>query len=123
VWLFDCEGPPPWPTFGFRLVEPEAGRSREIRGPVSFLAALVATMLEAHDARYIEDADFVRTIAIPTLGVGTVDFHLSREQAEALFEAGRRAAEEFFATWDFGRYVERFRSGPRTRGRGARLRQ
>lgn len=118
VWLFDTEGPPPWPTFGFKLVEPGAGRPRRIRGPVALLAALIATMLEAHDARHIEDADFARTIAIPTLGVGTVDFDLPRERALALFEAGRRAAARFFDTWDFERYVAAYRTGPAGGGDG-----
>lgn len=109
VWLFDVAGEPPWPTFGFKLVEPGAGQARPIKGPISMLAALFATMMEAHDARYIEDRDFVRTIAIPTLGVGTTEFNLSRERAEALFESGRKAAAEFFDSWDFGRYVTAFR--------------
>src|SRR5690606_37566016 len=46
VWLFDVEGEPPWPTFGFMLVGPEYGRPQVIRRPVSLAAALVSTMLE-----------------------------------------------------------------------------
>ncbi|HEY8449172.1 MAG TPA: patatin-like phospholipase family protein [Bacillota bacterium] len=110
VWLFDCDGVPPWPTFGFKIVEPGEGRPRRIRGPVTMLAALVATMLEAHDARYIEDADFVRTIAVPSLGVATTDFDLTRQRAQELFEAGRTAAREFFDGWDFASYIEQYRS-------------
>jgi len=38
VWLFDDGTPdPPWPTFGYRLVEPEVGRPREVNGPISLL--------------------------------------------------------------------------------------
>lgn len=125
VWLFDTDGPPPWPTFGFKLVEPGAGRPRAIRGPITLFTALFATMMEAHDARYIEDAHFRRTIAVPTLGVGTVDFDLSRERAQALYESGRAAAAAFFDSWDFDRYVDRCRREPCTLaggGRGRRLR-
>lgn len=53
VWLFDSEGEiPEWPTFGFKLVEPEEehGIPRRVRGPISLLAALFSTMMEAHDA-------------------------------------------------------------------------
>lgn len=122
VWLFDSEGIPPWPTFGVKVVEPGEGRPSRIRGPISLLAAVVSTMLEAHDARYIEAADFVRTIAVPSTGVGTVEFDLSRERARALLEAGRRAARQFFETWDFDRYVAGFRVKERVARRGASLR-
>lgn len=122
VWLFDTPGIPPWPTFGFKIVEPDAGQPRRIRGPVSLLAALIATMMEAHDARYIEDADFVRTIAVPSLGINAIDFNISKADSRRLFDAGRAAAGEFFDTWNFQRYVEVFRSvratqRPQSRGR------
>lgn len=123
VWLFDTENViPAWPTFGFKLVEPEEEIPHEIRGPVSMLAALFATMMEAHDAQYIKDADFARTIPIRTLGVGTTEFDLSREKSEALYQSGRQAAEGFLATWDFEKYVEEYRKAKSTVGRSARLR-
>ena len=46
VWLFDTEGTQPaWPTFGFKLVEPGAGKPRRVRGPISLLTALFATAM------------------------------------------------------------------------------
>jgi NTE family protein len=112
VWLFDSDRDvPEWPTFGFKLVEPEEGTPHQIKGPVSLLAALFSTMMEAHDARYIKDEHFTRTIPIPTLGVGTTDFDISREKSEALYQSGREAAEKFFATWDFVDYIEKYRKG------------
>jgi NTE family protein len=123
VWLFDTEnGPPSWPTIGFKLVEPDAGEPADIKGPVSMLAALFGAMMEAHDARYIADHDFVRTVAIPTLGVRTTEFDISRERSEALYESGHKAAEAFFGTWDFDQYVKRYRSGQAPASRGDRLR-
>jgi len=125
VWLFDTEGDvPEWPTFGFKLVEPEeAGQiPNRVRGPISLLAALFSTMMEAHDKRYIKDEHFARTIAIPTLGVGTTEFDISREKSEVLYQSGRRAAEEFFAAWDFARYADKYRRGGSEAGRGRRLR-
>jgi len=123
VWLFDAEGGiPDWSTFGFKLVEPEEGTPHRVRGPVSLLAALFSTMMEAHDARYIEDAQFVRTIPIPTLGVGTTEFDISREKSEALYQSGREAAEKFFATWNFADYVDKYRRGKSRLERGIRLR-
>lgn len=122
VWLFDTEGSiPEWPTFGFKLVEPEEGTPHQVRGPISLLTALFSTMTQAHDARYIKDADFVRTIPIPTLDVRTTDFDLSREKSEALYQSGRQAAERFFDTWDFAKYVEEYRKGKPKIDRGLRL--
>ena len=110
VWLFDSEGSiPQWPTFGFKLVEPGEGTPHRVRGPISLLTSLFATMMEAHDARYIEDEQFVRTIPIPTLGVGTTEFDISQARSEALYQSGRQAAEKFLAAWDFHDYVEKYR--------------
>jgi NTE family protein len=53
----------------------------------------------------------VRTIPIPTLGIGTTEFDISPEGSEALFQSGREAAEKFFARWEFSDYVEKYRKG------------
>lgn len=122
VWLFDTEGAiPEWPTLGFKLVEPEEGAPNKVVGPISLLTALFSTMSEAHDARYIKDADFVRTIPIPTLDVRTTDFDLSREKSEKLYQSGRKAAEKFFDTWDFTKYVAEYRRGKPSLHRSSRL--
>lgn len=110
VWLFDTEGGvPEWPTFGLKLVEPEEGRPHRIRGPISLMMALFGTMMEAHDARYIQDQDFVRTIRIPTLGVRTTEFDLPPERRDALYEAGRQAAQRFLGKWNFQGYIRKYR--------------
>lgn len=110
VWLFDVDGSPPWPTIGFMLCDPCQGRPHTIRGPVSYASALVSTMLEAHDALYLEAADSVRTIRIPTQGVRTADFDLTEEQRRQLYEGGVAAAEKFFKEWNFTRYVRAYRT-------------
>lgn len=112
VFLFDDGTPnPAWPTIGFKLVEPEEGKPYNISGPLSLLYALFATMMEAHDARYIETANFVRTIPIPTMGVRSTDFDLSLAQREALYVSGKTAATEFFDRWDFEEYKRLYRAG------------
>jgi NTE family protein len=125
VWLFDCEDgeAPEWPTFGMLLVEPKpsvpigarlpAPRMTG-RGPgavIDYVKALAQTMMEAHDRLYVEQANYARTIPIPTLGVGTTEFDLSPERALALFDSGRWAAEKFLDEWDFDAYIAEFRSG------------
>jgi NTE family protein len=125
VWLFDnnSSDPPEWPTFGLLLVEPkpkvQVGERLPTpqsipngpRGLLAYVRALAQTMMEAHDRLYVESADFARTIAIPTLGVGTTAFDLSPERKLALYDSGRFAAEGFLKDWDFEAYVTAFRTG------------
>ena len=124
VWLFDNDGEiPEWSTFGFKLVEPEEEREipHQIKGPISLLTALFSTMMQAHDARYIKDEQFVRTLPIPTLGIGTTEFDISRERSGALYQSGREAAEKFFNAWNFSEYIDKYRRGKPRLDRGLRL--
>jgi NTE family protein len=112
--LFDDGSPDPaWPTFGYLLAEnPDVvGQEvcHEISGPLSLLSSLFLTMMEAHDRMYISNGAFVRTIMVPTLGIKTTEFDLSRERGEALYQSGVNAARHFFRTWDFDRYKAAFR--------------
>jgi len=121
VWLFDCEGrDPKWPTFGLMLVEPDpkipighriANDAHETdRGSlVDLVKSLALTMMAAHDRLYLEQATYARTIAIPTLGIGTTEFDIERPRIEALYESGRKAASDFVDRWDFQAYVEQYR--------------
>lgn len=116
VWAFDAPGVPRWPTFGLLLVEedPREPLGKTLRPPhnlFEYLRALVSTLLEAGDRRHLAEADFVRTIPIPSLDIAPTAFDLSREQALALYEAGRGAAHAFLSSWDFGGYVRTFRTG------------
>jgi NTE family protein len=125
VWLFDCpdDEAPEWPTFGLLLVEPKPSVPLGARLPaprmvgsgpgavIDYVKALAQTMMEAHDRLYVEQANFARTIPIPTLGVGTTEFDLPRNRALELYDSGRSAAEKFLDDWDFEAYVAEFRSG------------
>jgi len=125
VWLFDAgeHVRPVRPTFGLLLVEPEPSVPLGARvgaspltgyGPhavIDYLKALAETVMEAHDRIYVEQETFARTIPIPTLGVRTTEFDLSPARALALYDSGKRAANEFLARWDFQAYVTEFRCG------------
>jgi NTE family protein len=122
VWLFDCEDDdePDWPTFGCLLVEPEPQKSvgtrldkddRGFSALIDYIKAMAQTMMEAHDRLYVQQAQWARTIPIPTLGVGTTEFDISRERALKLYDSGRSATEKFLADWDFEAYKEVFRAG------------
>lgn len=108
VWLFDKEFPR-WPTFGFRLVSEERTGPNAIDGPISLFRALFQTMIDAHDTRYIEEHDKLRTIPIPSLGVRSTHFHISPQKRAALFKSGVTAAETFFRDWDFQQYIRLYR--------------
>lgn len=105
IWLFDSKETPRWPTFGFRLVEPDYFEPHEIKGPISLFGAMVSTILEAHDERHIKDSNFDRTIPIPTLGTKTTEFDLNFQRRQALFDAGYESARAFFSQWRWHNYV------------------
>jgi NTE family protein len=118
VELFDVEGVPEWPTFGFKLVvsdqsSPEQFVRHPISGPFSQLAAMFFTTMEAHDAYYLANDKFVRTIPIDALNIGSTDFQLTTQQKENLYQSGRKAAQAFLASWDFEAYKAMYRSGQR----------
>jgi NTE family protein len=105
VWLFDKENPR-WPTFGFRLFSERDHEFNKISGPFSMLLSLFFTMLEAHDNRYIEELEQVRSIQVPSLDVKLTDFSLSKEKKRELFLSGVKAAELFFNNWTFDEYLK-----------------
>jgi NTE family protein len=124
VWLFDTPPgtTPAFPTFGLLLVAPDQTQPlvptppqgaalKPIGSDIDFLKAIAETMMEAHDRFYVEQANYARTIPIPTMGVRTTEFDIPPDKARALFESGRTAAEQFLASWDFEEYKRRFRSG------------
>lgn len=104
LWLFDQAYGDRIPAIGFQLVGKYDGAPRKIRGPVSLFYALFATMLEAHDERYIEEKYRFRTIKIPTLGIRTTQFNLSEADSMRLYESGYRAGQKFFARWSLADY-------------------
>ena len=116
IELFDSAGIPEWPTFGYKLVlsdnaDPSQLVQHPISGPISELAALFFTAIEAHDAYYLSNDKFVRTIAIDTLDVGSTDFNLTADKKEALYQSGVSAAKTFLDHWNFEEYIALYRSG------------
>lgn len=123
IWLFDsrADTPPRFPTFGMLLVAPNqkapliptagpADQLAPVHSDIDFLKAIAETMMEARDRFYVDQANYARTIPIPTLGVKTTQFDITPSESQALFESGQNAAKQFLATWDFQAYVERFRT-------------
>jgi len=119
VGLFDRAdtADPRWPTFGVRLTNrpPSPPETRRVEGPLSVGLAALDALLTDQGTAYLEDACTVeRTVFVPTSGVSLVDFDFDIDPAttERLLAAGRAAAQEFLAGWDFPRHVRRCRRGP-----------
>jgi NTE family protein len=132
IWLLD-DGTdnPEWPTFGFKLMEPDKRQLKKakrnpINNPVSFLKAIVGTMLDAHDSYHISKSkgDYDRTIGIPTVitikgkdkEIGTTDFGITQEESQALYNKGVEVAKKFLATWDFDAWKSKYRKGQQKHG-------
>lgn len=112
LWIFDKkqewkQGSKPLPTLGFQLVGRGSNEPNRIIGPLTMLHALFSTMMDAHDERYIEEHKAFRTIKIPTLGVHTTEFDLSKTKSSALYESGINAASKFFDKWSYETYLDK----------------
>ena len=106
---------PRWPTFGIKLSSrPGAVGSafpKDVQGPAALTRAMLATLTSFRDAMHIDDpAVQARTIFVDTFGVRSTDFDLDAATRSALFDSGRRAAEEFLSSWDFAQYVATYRT-------------
>jgi NTE family protein len=126
IWLLDDDSPdPPWPTFGFKLIEPDKRQLKgpnwnPINNPISFLKSLITTMVEAHDNYHISNSegDYARTIGISTVvkingnekEIKATDFDLSRKESDALYENGVKAANEFLKDWNFDDWKQKYRA-------------
>ena len=111
--------PPRWPTIGITAIPGLAEgihkvvpvlRPLRFLPPPALLEDLITTMLVGHDEAYL-NLPWVRARAIEvvTADVGILDFGISRERLEALYNRGYSAAQAFLATWDWPAYLERYR--------------
>jgi NTE family protein len=99
---------PRWPTFGVRLSARPGGRLpvQQVTGPVSLALALVESMIEACDARHIDDRCVqARSVFVDTSGFSPVDFTIDPDQQQALVAAGRAAATQFLSRWSWESYL------------------
>ncbi|MEA4825436.1 MAG: patatin-like phospholipase family protein [Clostridium sp.] len=111
IWVFDVNNKPRWPTFGMKLIEDKktftAGGKTDI---ISFTFDVISAMINKNEEIYIKNKDWVRTIPIPTLNVGTTQINITKDLANKLFESGYESAEKFLSKWNFNRYVADYRS-------------
>lgn len=125
IWLLDDNtSDPPWPTFGFKLTEPnrrelEKGEKGYVKNPINYFQSLITTMLQAHDKLHISDSkgDYDRTIGIPTTiiiddikkDIKTTDFDITKKESSLLYKNGEEMARKFLEIWDFEKWKEKYR--------------
>jgi NTE family protein len=110
---------PRWPTFGVTLLPnlPEGNddvipalRALNVLGSTKLLEEVLTTMLVGRDQAYLNQPWVsARTIRVDSTDVGFLDFDISDNQVEALYNKGHAAAEEFLSTWDWRGYVTTYR--------------
>jgi NTE family protein len=111
VWIFDVDKTPRWPTFGFKLID--AGVSNTAMGKtdlLSFVLDIFDTMIDEDESIYMRDKDSIRTVSIPTLGVGAIEFDISKESSLRLYESGYESGNKFLKQWDFEDYIRKYRN-------------
>ena len=107
VQLFD-RAQPRWPTFGIRLsARPGIPPTHPVHGPVSLGIAAIETLVSNQDNAYIDDPCTVRrTIFVPADEVSPIDFDITAERREALYQRGLQAGQEFLRTWNYAGYLK-----------------
>lgn len=88
------------PVLGIKLSESmENQQQYKISNALDMMKALVATMKNAHDSRYINTTEKKNIIFIPVKHVKTTDFSLTEQKKSKLIQLGYDTTEKFLAHW------------------------
>lgn len=108
VWIFDTENKPRWPTFGFKLIDSgTVDCSIEKKDLLAYVFDIFDAMVEEDQSIFMKDKNSVRTISIPTLGIKSTDFNLSKEDSDKLYLSGYESCRRFLQQWDFKEYISK----------------
>lgn len=109
IWIFDVKDNPRWPTFGFNLYDNVEKTSINSNGFIPYLIDVIETSLLTSEEIYFKDCDAVRIVNIPTLGINTTDFNISKDQMRYLYKSGYMSAKAFLENWNFNTYLKNYR--------------
>ena len=70
---------------------------------------VVTTSLDTSEEVYFKSRDAVRIVNIPTLGINTVNFDITRQEMINLYNSGYNSAKSFLKNWSFDNYVRNYR--------------
>lgn len=121
LWLLDgFQNHLRYPTFGFKFVEEKEHCSSKVchakPNALDYIKSIVATSLDAFDNYHFSEGDYQRTIRISAVvgrkenrhKVSAVDFDISQEDSQALFENGWSGAEQFLRRWNFEEWKKKY---------------
>jgi NTE family protein len=70
-------------------------------------------LVSNQDNSYIDDPCTVRrTIFVPADDVSSIDFDITAQQREALYQQGLQAGRQFLKTWNYPAYLAACGSAP-----------
>ncbi|WP_042458304.1 patatin-like phospholipase family protein [Neobacillus dielmonensis] len=103
MWLFDKENiKKVRPVLGIKLSSSVYEHEKhKINNGIEMFGALFETMKDAHDARYISRKHAQNIIFIPAKEILSMEFHLTEEKKQQLFELGRNQAKLFLGRWSY----------------------
>ena len=110
IWIFDTNKIPKCPTFGLNLFDNTPKEHTNKIGLLPYVFEVVETSLCTSEDVYFKESDAVRIINIPTLGIKTVEFDISKDEMTNLFESGYKSAKYFLDRWNFESYISNYRS-------------
>ncbi|MGJ0909118.1 patatin-like phospholipase family protein [Clostridium botulinum] len=98
------------PTIGFKFDNIELSNTKQGNNdPLSFLFDIADTMNKKDSKEWMTNKNIDRTILIPTLGISSTDFDLSKEKTLKLYKSGYKSAEKFIKTWNFEEYKNKYK--------------
>ena len=101
IFLFD-EDRKKRPVLGIKLGASQAQKAKKkINNAIDLYEALVQTMREAHDERYISRRHEKDIIFLPIKHVVATDFSMTDEEKKKLISFGKERAEQFLKTWTY----------------------
>lgn len=111
ISIFDVPGIPRWPTIGFKFENKNTSFTASGRtDTLSFLFDIADTMAHGQTIEHTLERNRIRSIIIPTGGVESTDFDISKEKSHLLYKYGYRSAMEFLKTWNFEDYIACYQS-------------
>ena len=87
-------------TLGLRLNSLGDPPPRKIDDIIDYVVALVEFAVTMANKERLHEKDRSRSVSIDTLGVSTLDFHLSEKEIQGLIESGRKGVEDYFKLRD-----------------------
>lgn len=108
IWIFDVSGIPRWPTFGFKF-ERDATLKNKGNSFFSYALDLIESIIDNIDETHFIDSNRVRTISIPTVGVKTTEFDITKAKSLNIFNSGYKSGDEFLKSWNFEQYIKNYR--------------